>query len=154
MRWWSQERNVPNLAQQTSPQWPWYWWAMMAVLIWQNNVVFLPVNFVLWAQLNLAHFLSDLPPPKGNVSALKTVNGYKWGSIVKQKEHASQWYKIQFTSFPNNSRNYVVSKIFRTFCADFISLWFYVILLLAIGPSENTLKRSQACAPKFHIVMA
>ena len=46
-------------------------------------------------------------------------------AFVKQKEHAFQWYTllnlIPLEISSNNSRNNMVSKMFQTFCADFIT---------------------------------
>ena len=42
------------------------------------------------------------------------------GCNVWQKEHALQWYTITFRfQIWNNYRNFMVSKIFPTFCAGF-----------------------------------
>ncbi len=40
-----------------------------------------------WAHIWYISFLT-LPPPKGNISAVKLVIVTKWGSIVKHREHA------------------------------------------------------------------
>ncbi len=78
-----------------------------------------------WVQI-LTHFLPDPTTSSRQYLSSQTDYSYKWGSIIKRKEHALQRSTIQCISFPNNSR--MVFKIFQTFCADFI-LWSWSLRL-------------------------
>ncbi len=79
--------------QQNNPQWYWlklssrvpYWFGWM--------VVFLPMPFQ-WLSPDLTHFFPDRTTSWRHYLSSKTGYGNKWGSIVKQKEHALQWYAI------------------------------------------------------------
>ncbi len=84
-----------------------------ALLIWLNGGVSSKVDCVVIA--DLAHLLPDPTTSERKYLSSETDYGHKRGSIVKQKEHALQWYAIQYTSFPNNSRNIRFLKYSKLF---------------------------------------
>ena len=73
-----------------------YWFSWMAV--------FLPKWIVMFFS-DLAHLLPDPTTSERQYLSSETGHGCKWGSIVKQKQPAFQWNIMQYTSYPNNSRN-------------------------------------------------
>ncbi len=119
MRWWGREVMCQIWALQTNPQLYWLnfssgmplaeWWCFF-----QSGLC--------CCSADLAHLLRDPTTSERQYLSSDTGYGYKWGSIVKQKEYALQWYTIQYTSFPNNSRNGWFPKYFEHFVLTLVTL--------------------------------